>query len=73
MVAKILDLNSLSGKRQSFALSNDERKVIAAVLFLSAMMHRKVIQPQFFIIISAIFTRPRFVEIRKFCYHGNVT
>ena len=40
---------------------------------LSAMMHGKVIHPQFFIIISAIFTRPRFVEIRKFCYHGNVT
>ena len=39
MVAKILDLNSLSGQRQSFALSNDERKVIAAVLFLSAIFY----------------------------------
>ena len=43
MVAKFLDLNSLSGQIQSFALSNDERKVIAAVLFLSAITHRKVI------------------------------
>ena len=28
---------------------------------------------QFFIIISAILTGPRFVEIQKFCYHGNVS
>ena len=43
MVAKFLDLNSLSGQRQSFALSNDEKKVFAAVLFLSAITHGKVI------------------------------
>ena len=73
MVAKFLDLNSLSGQKLSFALSNDERKVFAAVLFLSAITHRKVIHVNFFIIISAIFTGPRFVEIRKFCCHGNVT
>ena len=28
---------------------------------------------QFFIIISAILTGPRFVEIQKFCYHGNAS
>ena len=72
MVAKFLDLNSLSGQRQSFALSNDEKKVFAAVLFLSAITHGKVIHVIFFVF-SALFTEPRFVEIRKFCYHGNVT
>ena len=50
------------------ALSNDGRKVWATVLFLSAIMYRKVIQ--FF---SAIYGGPRFVGIQKFCYHGNVT
>ena len=47
MAAKFLDLNSLSGQRQSFALWNDERKVIAVVLFLSAITHRKVIHVNF--------------------------
>ena len=42
-----------------------EEKVWVTVLFLSAMMHRKVIR--------VIFAGPRFVEIQKFCLHGNVT
>ena len=42
-----------------------EEKVWVTVLFLSAMMHGKVIR--------VIFAGPRFVEIRKFCFHGNVT
>ena len=54
-----------SQQRRSFALLNDGRKVWATVLFLSVIMHKKVIQScQFFF--SAIFAGPLFVEIRKF-------
>ena len=51
MEAKFLDLNNLSLQRwpRPFALSNDGRKVWATVLFLSAMMHRKVIHVIFFV------------------------
>ena len=48
MVAKSLDLKSLCWWRRSFALSNDARKVWATVLFLSTIMHRKVINGNFF-------------------------
>ena len=46
-------------------MSNDGRKVWAPVSFLIKVMHRKVIH--------VIFAGPGFVEIRKFCCHGNVT
>ena len=48
MVAKCLDLNSLCWWRRPFAFSNDARKVWATVLFLSAIIHRKVINVNFF-------------------------
>ena len=41
-------------------------------MFLSVIMHRKVIHVDF-LFFSAIFAGPRFVEIEKSCYHGNVT
>ena len=60
MVARFLDLNNLSWQRWSFALSNDKRKVWATVLFLSVIMHRKVIHDSFFVFcFSAIFAGPR--------------
>ena len=52
-------------------MSNDGRKVSATVLFLSAIMYRKVRVN--FVFFSAIFAGPRSAEIQKFCYHGNVT
>ena len=63
MVAKFLDLNNFSWQRRPFALLNDGRKVWVTVLFLSAIMHRKVIHVIFF---SAILAGPRFVEDPKF-------
>ena len=67
MVARFLD-------RDGHLLSNDEREVWATVLFLSAIMHRKIIHVIFFFVFfSVVFAGPRFVEIQKFCYHGNVT
>ena len=65
MVAKFVDLNNLSSQRRSFALTNDGRKIpLTTVLFLSGIMHRKVIHVNFFFFISAIFTRQLFVEIQ---------
>ena len=45
-----LDLNNLSWQGRPFALSNDGRKVWATVLFLSAIMHRKGIHVNFFVL-----------------------
>ena len=44
MVAKFLDLNKLCWQRRQLALSNGKRNVCATVLFLGAIMHRKVIR-----------------------------
>ena len=49
-----------------------EKHPLRTVLFLSAIMHRKVKHVNF-VFFSAILAGPRFVEIQKFCYHGNVT
>ena len=51
MVAKFLNLNNLSWQRQPCVLSNNCRKVSAAVLFLSVVIHRKIIHVTFFCII----------------------
>ena len=56
MVAKLLNLNNLSWQRRPFALSNDGRKVTATVLFLSAIMKRKVVLVNFFILFCQICT-----------------
>ena len=48
MVAKCLDLNSLCWWRRPFAFSNGARNVWATVLFLSAIMHGKVMNVNFF-------------------------
>ena len=68
MVAKFLNPNNPSWQRRPFALLNDGRKVWTAVLFFSAIMHRRVVHVFF----SAIFAVTRLVEIQKFCHHGNV-
>ena len=70
MVAKCQDPNSLCWWRRPFALSNDARNVWATVLFLSAIIHRKVINVNFFRFFAVIFTGARFVKIQKFWYHG---
>ena len=69
MVAKVLNLDNLSWQRQRFASSMMEER--ATVLFLSAIMHRKVIHV-IFVIFSAMFAGPQTVEISKFCYFVNV-
>ena len=38
---------------------------------LECVVHREVISVIFFF--SAVYAGPQFVEIQKFCYHGNVT
>ena len=43
------------------------------VLFLSAIMHRKVIHEMNVFLYSAILAGSLFFEIQRFCYHGNVT
>ena len=68
MVAKFLDFNNISWQRCPFALANDGRNVWA----ISGVMDRKFIHVHFFFF-SAIFAGPQFVEIQKFCDHGNVT
>ena len=61
----ILALNNLSSERRPFALSTDGRIVWATVLFLSEIMHWKVIYVNIFLF-SAIFVGSRFVEIQIF-------
>ena len=66
MVAKFLDLDNLSWQRQPFALSNDGRKVWATVLFLSAIMQRKVIHVHFFVFFLPFIQDHGFFESRSF-------
>ena len=49
MVSKFLDLKNLSWQSRPFLLSNNRRKVWATVLFLSAIIHRKVIHVNCFV------------------------
>ena len=49
MVSKFLDLKNLSWQSWPFLLSNNRRKVWATVLFLSAIIHRKVIHVNCFV------------------------
>ena len=48
MVAQFLDRNNLSWQRRPFALLNAGIKVLATVLFLIAILHRRVIHVIFF-------------------------
>ena len=70
--------SKISRSQQSFltrrllSLSNDGRKSWATGLFLSAIMHRKVIHVNFSVF-SAIFTGQRFLTFRNFWYNGNLT
>ena len=50
-----------------------EEKAWDTTLFLSAIVHNMQVIHDDFLVFSAIFAGPRFVEIQKFCYHGNVT
>ena len=70
MVANFLDL-TLSWQRRPFAFSNDGRKLWATVLLLVQSCTGKSYM-FFFYVFSVISAGPRFVEIQKFCYHGNV-
>ena len=53
-------------KRRLFSLSNDGRKVWATVLFLSAIMHRKVIHVNFFSSFLDIFQDNGLLTFRNF-------
>jgi len=71
--------SKISGSQQSFfaeaAICFVERwkKRMGYRFVQSAIVHRKVIHVIFFFVFSDIFARPRFADIQKFCYHGNVT
>ena len=52
---------------------NGGRKVGVTILFLSAIMHRSHACQFFSFFFLPSFAGPRFGEIQKFCYHGNVT
>ena len=53
-------------KRRLFSLSNGGRKVWATVLFLSAIMHRKVIHVNFFSSFLDIFQDNGLLRFRNF-------
>ena len=65
MVAKFLDPNNFSQQRWPFVLANNGRKV-------KAIVHKKVMHVDS-LVFPAIFAGPKFVEIQRFWYHGNVT
>lgn len=71
MVAKSLDLNDISWRRRSFALSNKKRKVIE-YRFVPECNHTQESHYMSIFFLSAISAGPWFVGIRKFCYHGNM-
>ena len=76
MVAKFLDLNITSATLlHYFAFLDDGRKALATVLFLSAILHEKVIHVILFssFEFSTIFAGARFAENQKFYCHGNET
>ena len=70
--------NEIFGSQQSFLIGAaicivEGWKKTMGYRFVPECNHAQESQTfQFFIIISTIFTGPRFVEIHKFCYHGNV-
>ena len=69
----------ISGTQQSFltemaiCIAERWKKVWVTILFLNAIMHRKVIHVNFFCFFSVILARPQFVEIQKICHYGNMT
>ena len=70
--------SKISGSQHSFltetAIFIVERweNASATVLFLSAILRRKVTHVNF-VVFYATFAGPRSVEIQKFCCHSNVT
>ena len=71
VVAKFLDLD-----RDGICIVERwKRKVWTTVLLLSTIVHRDCVDVNFFFrfLFSAIFVGSWFVEVQKFCYHGNVT
>ena len=67
MVANFLDPNNFSQQRQPFVLANNESIV-------KAIVHKKIMHfDVLFFPAIILFAGPKFDEIQKFCYHGNVT
>ena len=65
MVAQFLDPNNFSQQRLPFVLATNGRKV-------KAIVHKKIMHFDV-LFFPAISAGPKFDEIQKFCYHGNVT
>ena len=65
MVANFLDLDNFSQQRLPFVLANNGSIV-------KAIVHKKIMHFDV-LFFPAIFAGPKFDEIQKFCYHGNVT
>ena len=70
MVAKVLNLNSLSWQRQPFALSNNGRKGYSFVPECNHAQEKSYMS--FLSFFSAMFAVPQTVEIKKFCYLVNM-
>ena len=73
MIAKFLDLKKTFLTEMAICIVERWKKSKGYLLFLSAIMHSKVMHVHFFVFFPAIFAGLRFVVIRKFCYHGHVT
>ena len=65
MVANFLDPDNFSQQGRPFVLGNNGRKV-------KPIVHKKIMHFDV-LFFPAIFAGPKFDEIQKFCYHGNVT
>ena len=74
MVAKFLELNNVFWQRRPLALSNnaEEHYGLSSCSWVQSCTGKSYLSvfKSFF---PAIFAKPRFVEIQKFCFHGNVT
>ena len=72
MVAKFLELNSFL--TETAICSVEREKTSVGYRFVAECNHTRESRAcQVFSFFTAIFARPWFVEIQKFCYHGNAT
>ena len=70
MVARFLDLNNLSLTEMAIWIVERRKRVWATGFFLSAS---SCTGKSYMSFRSAVFAGQWFVEIQKFCYHGNMT
>ena len=72
MVATFLELNTFL--TETAICSVEREKTSVGHRFVAECNHTQESRAcQVFLFFNAIFVRPWFVEIQKFCYHGNAT